>query len=80
MRKNGKYPQIADVKSGSTLTYTVNKSAQSATVKTLKGKSLQDRERKKGITVHIQTTMEHRHRTHSLHKGLKVSSVSYDSV
>ena len=47
MRKNGKYPQIADVKSGSTLTYTV-KNLPNATrenfkvraYKTVKGKKV----------------------------------------
>lgn len=68
MRKNGKYPQIADVKSGSTLTYTV-KNLPNATRENFKVRAYKTVKGKR-YTVHIQTTGTPP-RTHSLQRVLK---------
>ena len=77
MRKNGKYPQIADVKSGSTLTYTVKKLPNATrenfkvrAYKTVKGKKVY------GAYSNNWNTATNPQPA----KGLKVSSVSYNSV
>lgn len=68
MRKSGKYPQIADVKSGSTLTYTV-KNLPNATRENFKVRAYKTVKGKR-YTAHIQTTGTPP-RTHSLQRVLK---------
>ncbi|RGG21865.1 hypothetical protein DWY44_08390 [Ruminococcus sp. AF25-19] len=77
MRKNGKYPQIADVKSGSTLTYTV-KNLPNATRENFKVRAYKTVKGKKVYGAYSDNWNTATNPQPA--KGLKVSSVSYDSV
>ena len=77
MRKNGKYPQIADVKSGSTLTYTV-KNLTNATRENFKVRAYKTVKGKKVYGAYSDNWNTATNPQPA--KGLKVSSVSYDSV
>lgn len=77
MRKNGKYPQIADVKSGSTLTYTV-KNLPNATRENFKVRAYKTVKGKKVYGAYSNNWNTATNPQPA--KGLKVSSVSYDSV
>ncbi len=77
MRKNGKYPQIADVKSGSTLTYTV-KNLPNATRENFKVRAYKTVKGKKVYGAYSDNWNTATNPQPA--KGLKVSSVSYNSV
>ncbi len=77
MRKNGKYPQIADVKSGSTLTYTVKK-LPNATRENFKVRAYKTVKGKKVYGAYSDNWNTATNPQPA--KGLKVSSVSYNSV
>lgn len=77
MRKNGKYPQIADVKSGSTLTYTV-KNLPNATRENFKVRAYKTVKGKKVYGAYSNNWNTATNPQPA--KGLKVSSVSYNSV
>lgn len=77
MRKSGKYPQIADVKSGSTLTYTV-KNLPNATRENFKVRAYKTVKGKKVYGAYSNNWNTATNPQPA--KGLKVSSVSYNSV
>ena len=77
MRKKGKYPQIADVKSGSTLTYTV-KNLPNATRENFKVRAYKTVKGKKVYGAYSNNWNTATNPQPA--KGLKVSSVSYNSV
>lgn len=77
MRKNGKYPQIADVKSGSTLTYTV-KNLPNATRENFKVRAYKTVKGKKVYGAYSDNWNTATNPQPA--KGLKVSSVSYNNV
>lgn len=77
MRKNGQYPQIADVKGGSTLTYTV-KNLPNATRENFKVRAYKTVKGKKVYGAYSNNWNTATNPQPA--KGLKVSSVSYNSV